>query len=98
MNNDELLSAEQTARSLGVTEKTLRKMVRAGMFPDSFPTSDGRRYWIGRDVKAFLYLRSRIGTRRLAPVEGDSVEKSEKNLVDERPPSGGKRGGNGGET
>ncbi len=89
---DELMTTEQVARALGVSVKTLRRMVRDGRFPDAFPVSEGVLRWLAKDVEAYLHLRSRIGTRRLPPTEEAPEEIPEKTSRDTDPPQRGHRG------
>ncbi len=93
----ETWTAEQVARALGVSPRTLKKMIRTRVFPDSFPVSEGTRRWLPKDVEAYLHLKSRISGRRVMPAE-ESEEISEKSSSTSAYPPEGNEGATEGKT
>lgn len=63
MEKSRLLSEEQVAGMLGVGVRTLDKLIEDGRFPGKILVSDRNGGWLVKDVKAYLYIRSRIGDR-----------------------------------
>lgn len=67
------LDAADTAKALGVSEKSMYRLIDAKRFPPGIAIG-GRRVWLRKDVEAYLHLAGRIpdgppATRPAVPAE-----------------------------
>lgn len=72
------LSKEDVLYALGIGEDTLNRLIELGLFPDAMFITERTKGWTDKDVKSYLYIRGRCGSR--VPKTGKKE--------DEKPPSG----------
>jgi predicted DNA-binding transcriptional regulator AlpA len=70
----QLLTKEEVARALRISESSLKRLVRDGQFPEALSVSEGKPYWLEEDVRAYLHLRSRLSKKWPGLAARESVD------------------------
>lgn len=59
-----LMDETEVAAALGLSIDTLRRLIEASEFPAAVPVSEGTRKWFPEDIRAYLYLKGRVGQKK----------------------------------
>jgi predicted DNA-binding transcriptional regulator AlpA len=57
------LTREDVTYALGISTETLDRLIDLGLFPDAMFITERTKGWVQEDVRSYLYLRGRCGSK-----------------------------------